>query len=43
MTHPSAVVLNRAVVAAHLTELQESGAVEMVVKDNRLMYSMGQP
>ncbi|THF71241.1 MBL fold metallo-hydrolase [Deinococcus sp. Arct2-2] len=42
MTTPSAVVLNRAVVAAHLTELQELGKVEMVVEDNRLIYRIGQ-
>ena len=43
MTNPAAVVLNRAVVAAHLTELQELGAVELSVEDNRLMYRLGQP
>ncbi|PNY80738.1 MBL fold metallo-hydrolase [Deinococcus koreensis] len=38
MTTPGAVVLNRAVVSAHLTELLEAGRVEMTVQDNRLIF-----
>ncbi|GHF39916.1 glyoxylase-like metal-dependent hydrolase (beta-lactamase superfamily II) [Deinococcus metalli] len=38
MTNAGAVVLNRAVVSAHLTELLEAGAVSMDVQDNRLVF-----
>lgn len=38
MTTPGAVVLNRAVVSAHLTELLERGEVEMGVEGNRLVF-----
>ncbi|WP_019587423.1 MBL fold metallo-hydrolase [Deinococcus apachensis] len=39
MTNAGAVVLNRAVVSAHLTELQEVGAVELRVEGNRLTFA----
>ncbi|WP_295818589.1 MBL fold metallo-hydrolase [uncultured Deinococcus sp.] len=38
MTSAGAVVLNRAVVSAHLTELLEAGAVQMQVSANRLVF-----
>ncbi|WP_102128365.1 MBL fold metallo-hydrolase [Deinococcus planocerae] len=38
MTNPGAVVLNRAVVSAHLTEGLERGAVAMAVEGNRLLF-----
>lgn len=38
MTNAGAVVLNRAVVSAHLTELLERGEVEMGVEGNRLLF-----
>lgn len=38
MTNAGAVVLNRAVVSAHLTELLEAGEVGMVVEANRLVF-----
>lgn len=40
MTTPGAVVLNRAVVSAHLTELLEAGQVAMTVQENRLVFSV---
>ncbi|WP_309570373.1 MBL fold metallo-hydrolase [Deinococcus sp.] len=39
MTTAGAVVLNRAVVSAHLTELLEAGQVEMKVEQNRLVFN----
>ncbi|MEW6422118.1 MAG: MBL fold metallo-hydrolase [Deinococcota bacterium] len=39
MTNAGAVVLNRAVMSAHLTELLETGAVELSVEDNRLVFA----
>ncbi len=39
MTNAGAVVLNRAVVSAHLTELLEGGQVAMTVQANRLIFS----
>lgn len=39
MTNAGAVVLGRAVVSAHLTELQEAGAVELRVEGNRLTFA----
>lgn len=38
MTNAGAVLLNRAVVSAHLTELLESGQVEMKVLGNKLIF-----
>lgn len=38
MTNAGAVVLNRAVVSAHLTELLEAGALEMGVEEGRLIF-----
>ncbi|WP_407539975.1 MBL fold metallo-hydrolase [Deinococcus radiomollis] len=38
MTNASAVLLNRSVVAAHLSELLGNGQVEMRVQDNRLVF-----
>ncbi len=38
MTTAGAVVLNRAVVSAHLTELLEAGRVEMKVAGNKLIF-----
>ena len=40
MTNAGAVVLNRAVVSAHLTELLEAGQVTMTVQDNRLVFEL---
>ncbi|WP_027480937.1 MBL fold metallo-hydrolase [Deinococcus pimensis] len=40
MTNAASVVLNRSVVSAHLVELLEVGAVEMVVRDNRLEFGV---
>ncbi|OLV16582.1 MBL fold metallo-hydrolase [Deinococcus marmoris] len=39
MSNAGAVLLNRAVISAHLTELLESGQVEMKVLDNKLIFS----
>ncbi|GGK96770.1 MBL fold metallo-hydrolase [Deinococcus radiotolerans] len=39
MSNAGAVVLNRAVVSAHLTELLEAGEVGMHVSDNRLVFA----
>lgn len=39
MTNAGAVVLNRAVVSAHLTELQARGRVGLTVQDNRLSFA----
>ncbi|WP_029479150.1 MBL fold metallo-hydrolase [Deinococcus frigens] len=39
MTNVGAVVLNRAVVSAHLTELLETGRVQMKVSGNKLIFS----
>ena len=39
MTNAGAVVLNRAVVSAHLTELQAQGCVALVVRENRLSFA----
>jgi hypothetical protein len=39
MTNPGAVVLNRAVVSAHLTELLEMGRIQMKVEANKLIFS----
>ncbi|GGO31325.1 MBL fold metallo-hydrolase [Deinococcus humi] len=39
MTNAGAVVLNRAVVSAHLTELLEAGRVGMKVTGNKLIFS----
>ncbi|MFK7602893.1 MBL fold metallo-hydrolase [Deinococcus sp. SM5_A1] len=39
MTNAGAVLLNRAVVSAHLTELLESGQMEMKVLGNKLIFS----
>ncbi|GMA13972.1 MBL fold metallo-hydrolase [Deinococcus metallilatus] len=41
MTNAGAVVLNRAVVSAHLTELLEAGTVRLAVEDNRLIFGAG--
>ncbi|EYB69528.1 beta-lactamase-like protein [Deinococcus phoenicis] len=38
MANAGAVVLNRAVLSAHLTELLEAGAVSLTVEDNRLLF-----
>lgn len=38
MTNAGAVVLNRAVVSAHLTELLERGEVGLRVVGNRLVF-----
>ncbi|QFP77393.1 MBL fold metallo-hydrolase [Deinococcus sp. AJ005] len=38
MTNAGAVLLNRAVISAHLTELLESGQVEMKVLGNKLIF-----
>ena len=38
MTNAGAVVLNRAVVSAHLTELLERGEVGLRVAGNRLVF-----
>ncbi|GGL71569.1 zinc metallohydrolase [Deinococcus aerolatus] len=40
MTNAGAVVLNRAVVSAHLTELLELGRVEMKVSGNKLIFGV---
>lgn len=39
MTNAGAVVLNRAVVSAHLTELLETGVLALGVEDNRLIFT----
>lgn len=39
MTHAGAVVLNRAVVSAHLTELVQGGQVRAFVAGNRLLFA----
>ncbi|MFN4251422.1 MBL fold metallo-hydrolase [Deinococcus sp.] len=41
MTNAGAVLLNRAVVSAHLTELLEAGQVHMKVHGNRLLFVAG--
>lgn len=41
MTNAGAVLLNRAVVSAHLTELLEAGQVSMRVDGNRLLFVAG--
>jgi hypothetical protein len=41
MTNAGAVLLNRAVVSAHLTELLEAGQVSMKVHGNRLLFVAG--
>ncbi|MFW8628222.1 MBL fold metallo-hydrolase [Deinococcus sp. ME38] len=41
MTNAGAVLLNRAVVSAHLTELLEAGQVSMKVDGNRLLFVAG--
>lgn len=41
MITPGAVVLNRSVVSAHLTELLESGLAVMQVRENALLFSAG--
>ncbi|MCD0168875.1 MBL fold metallo-hydrolase [Deinococcus sp. 23YEL01] len=41
MESAGAVVLNRAVVSAHLTELLEAGQVHMKVRGNRLLFVAG--
>ncbi|MFC6666968.1 hypothetical protein ACFP9V_17655 [Deinococcus radiopugnans] len=38
MTNAGAVVLNRAVVSAHLTELLETDRVHMKVTGNKLIF-----
>ena len=40
MTNAGSVILNRAVVSAHLTELLEAGQIGMTVRDNRLFFGM---
>lgn len=39
MTTPGAVVLNRSVISAHLTELLELGQVSMAVRENALLFA----
>ena len=41
MTNPGAVVLNRSVVAAHLSELLSAASIEMDVEENRLIFAAG--
>jgi glyoxylase-like metal-dependent hydrolase (beta-lactamase superfamily II) len=43
MTSPGAFVLNRSVISAHLAELAATGAITLLVENNRLVFARSSP